>query len=417
MTIRNIVNSTAWLGLIQLSIYLLPIVTLPVVTRALGPSLFGTLSAIGAVAGYVGLLVSYGFIYNGPRLIATLRDEPAKLMEALSAAICVQFSFAAIGASLYLLIMAIYATEYKLISVIILLGVCSASLSLDWVFLGLDRMRDFALLQVIVRTIAAGFIFVLIRAPTDALLYVTINACAAVVVACGSFTILQRSGIRWCIPSYRIVGSTVRQSAALFLTTVSISLYTTINVILVNLVLGPTAAGIFALADRLRAAVTNMLGPIMTAVYPFVCRVSARPITQEESRIKRLSFLLILITAIILSVFLFVFAPLIVSILAGPAFSESVPIVRIIAAVPVFIALSNILGVQTMMPLGMDRIVTLIFACTALVNAGGVLVLSNAFGLRGSALGAIGSEIFLVLALIFVLAKKMRVISLFVAIR
>jgi O-antigen/teichoic acid export membrane protein len=125
----------------------------------------------------------------------------------------------------------------------------------------------------------------------------------------------------------------------------------------------------------------------------------------------------ILITAIILSVFLFVFAPLIVSILAGPAFSESVPIVRIIAAVPVFIALSNILGVQTMMPLGMDRIVTLIFACTALVNVGGVLVLSNAFGLRGSALGAIGSEIFLVLSLIFVLAKKMRVISLFFAIR
>ena len=68
-----------------------------------------------------------------------------------------------------------------------------------------------------------------------------------------------------------------------------------------------------------------------------------------------------------------------------------------------------------MVPLGMDRILTLIFAITALVNFGGLLVLSNAFGLHGAALAVLGSEIFVVLLLIFVLAKKMLVISLFFA--
>jgi PST family polysaccharide transporter len=415
MAIRNMINRAGWLALIQLSTYLLPIVTLPVVTRALGPSLFGTLSAISATAAYVGLLVSYGFNYTGPRLIATLRDEPAKLVEALSAVICVQFSLGAIGASLYLFMIEIYATDYKLVSAIILLQACSISINLDWVFLVFDRMRDFAMLQVIVKAIAAGLILTLIRTPSDALLYVTINAGAAVVVAYGSFTILQRSGIRWHIPSYRIIGSTMRQSTAMFLSTLSVSLYTTTNVIITNLILGPTAAGLFALADRLRSAMTNILGPITTAVFPFVCRLSAQPITHEESQLKRLLFLLIMTIAIMLSVFLFVFAPLIVSIVAGPAFSESVPIVRIMAAVPVFVALSNILGVQTMVPLGMDRILTLIFAFTALVNFGGLLILSNAFGLHGAALAVLGSEIFVALLLIFVLAKKMRVISLFFA--
>ena len=412
--IRALITNAGWLAIIQALNYVLPALTLPVVTRAFGPSIFGSLATITAFAAYVGLVASFGLKLSGPRLVVRLRKRPDELSDALSVVVGMQTSLGLIAAAVFMIVLFSVAgkADYRLVGAIILLQICFNSVTPDWAFLGLDRMQEFTIIQFVGRVLAASCIIAFIRAPADVLLYVTINGIAAVSIALASFAMLRRAGIHWRVPRLAAVRAMVRDTASLFLSTVSVNLYTTTSVIIVNFVLGPEAAGPFALADRLRAAVGNLTGPISSAIYPFVCRISVEPETDHEAWAKRVFFQGILVLSALLSLGLFIFAPKIIFLVGGATFADAVPILRILAVVPFLIAVSQIVAVQTMMPLGMDWHAARIYAATAVVGIAGMFVLTHLYGLRGSAFAEVATETIGTLAMIVVLHRKVNVLSL-----
>ncbi|WP_156180792.1 oligosaccharide flippase family protein [Bradyrhizobium sp. LTSPM299] len=415
--IGALLRVAGWLGVIQLANYVLAVVTLLVVTRAFGPSIFGTLATISALAAYVGLVVTFGLNLSGPRLVVRLRDSPDELSNALSTVACMQVLLGTMAAAGFMLVVSIVSpgSEYTLISAFIVLQACLTAITPDWAFLGLERMRDFAILQVVGRVLTTVCTVMFIHTSSDVLLYVEINAFAAAGIAVASIGVLRTKGIYWRAPKLEAIWQTIHDAAANFLSTASINLYTSTGVVIVNFILGPAAAGPFALADRLRNVVGNVTLPIITAIYPFVCRIAATPeAAEDEAWTKRIFFQGTLGLSAALSLGLFVFAPTIISLAGGAAFAEAVPILRILAAVPFLIALSNILGIQTMMPLGMDWHAMWIFATTAAIGVIGMFVSTDLFGLRGSAFSVLAIEVFVTITMIVVLQRRIDVLSLFI---
>src|SRR5262249_51221189 len=151
-------------------------------------------------------------------------------------------------------------------------------------------------------------------------------------------------------------------------------------------VLGPAAAGAFALADRLTQAASGVIGPVITAIYPFVCRISGRVETPEDSHTKRTFFQGVVVLAAINSAILFTCAPMLISFIGGEEFGDAVVVLRVMALLPLVVALSNILGIQTMLPLHMDRQVTAILTTAAILGVAGIFISSPLFGLIGAGL-------------------------------
>src|SRR2546430_14936479 len=60
-----------------------------------------------------------------------------------------------------------------------------------------------------------------------------------------------------------------------------------------------------------------------------------------------------------MGVFLFAAAPILVQILLGPGFEQAIPVLEILALVPPMVAVSNVLGVQWGLALGLDRLVNM----------------------------------------------------------
>ena len=115
--------------------------------------------------------------------------------------------------------------------------------------------------------------------------------------------------------------------------------------------MGPTAAGIFALADRVRFVAGSLIDPITDATYPFLCRMAGREETSVEAWTKRILFRSVVIVSVFISIGLFTCAPYI----CGDKFGDAVLVLRMIAVLPLFMALSRTFGTQTMLPLRMDR--------------------------------------------------------------
>jgi O-antigen/teichoic acid export membrane protein len=415
LSLKTVATNAGWLGLAQALNYALPLTTVPVVARAFGPSLYGVLASLHAYAAYVAVLTEFGFTATGPRAIAAERTDHMRRSRTVSAIVTAQIFLGCIGAAAFALglFLVPYAEDYRVVGLIVLTQTLATAMAPQWVYLGMEQTRNFALIQLILRALAAAAIVMTIRSPGDLILYAGINCTAAIAMLVFSFLGLSQQDIRWQAPTARDVILFIREGSRLFLSHLSTSLYTTSNILVVAWILGPSAAGAFALADRIRLATAGVIYPITQAVYPFACRVAAGNATDEDGRTKRLVFCSIVILAGLISVALFIGAPLITWVVGGKAYDAAVPVLRIMALLPVIIAFSNTFGRQTMLPLRMDREFTWVVASAALFGPLGLFLMTYDFGLHGAALATVGVELYVGLALAIIVRRRVSIFSLF----
>ncbi len=416
MSLKTIVKNAGWLGLIQILNYLIPFLTLPVVTRAFGPTVYGILATFNAYAAYVTVIVQYGFDFTGVRAIARSRTDIFILSKTVSTIFGAQILLGAVALAGFFLALPVivpYGADYKFVGLTVLIQIFATAATPQWVFVGLEQMRGFALAQFVFRTLAAALIIFSVRAPDDLLFYVNINCMAAVAILIVSLIVLGRHHIRWQIPKLADLFLAIRQGAYFFVSKASISLYTTTTTLLVAIVLGPTAAGQFALADRIRIVAASIIGPLNMAIYPLLFRVTGRVETDEEARIQRVFFLGILALSALISIGLFVFAPLIIWLLAGDAFHDAILLLRIIAFLPFIITLSTKLGYQTMIPLHMDREFMWIVISAALFGITGLFILMKTVGLIGAALAMLAVEIYVTVVFAIAVQKRVSILAFF----
>lgn len=419
LSIKSVTRNAGWLGSIQAINYVVPLVTLPVVMRAFGPSVYGLFAAMNAYATYIGVITNFGLPVSGPRAIINASGDNAAISRCVSSGIGAQFlvGLVAVGA-LYVLMIEFYGGEelgdstYKLVGGLVMLNAFALALAPQWIFLGLERLRDFSIVQLACRSGAATLILLTVRKQDDLLLFVSINFVSSLFIVVLSIHVLARYGIRWKMPSASDVKAMILQSKYLFFSSLSISFYTSTMTLIVAGVLGVHAAGQFALADRVRNAVSNLIGPMTQGIYPFVCRVSQGGVENAEG-LRRLFFRGILGFAVALSAMVYLGAPLIVRALGGDAFSAAIPVLQVLAFIPLVTALSNTIGTQTMLPLHMDREYTVAVTSAALIGPVLVSVLAWIYGLNAAAIGMLITEIYVCIALAWFLSGRVNLLSLY----
>ena len=75
---RRIVKNMTALGVLQIANYLIPLLVLPVVSRVLGATLFGSVGYAQNIVSYLTLLVNFGFEYSATRQVALAGDDKEK---------------------------------------------------------------------------------------------------------------------------------------------------------------------------------------------------------------------------------------------------------------------------------------------------------------------------------------------------
>ena len=105
----------------------------------------------------------------------------------------------------------------------------------------------------------------------------------------------------------------------------------------------------------------------------------------------------------ILSVTIFVGAPVIVKVGLGPDYGPSIKVVRLLAGICFLIAASNVLGVQIMLPFRKDKAFTSILFGAGLINIALAVLFVPIWKESGMALSVLISEAFVTVAMLIYL--------------
>jgi PST family polysaccharide transporter len=145
-----------------------------------------------------------------------------------------------------------------------------------------------------------------------------------------------------------------------------------------------------------------MYAPISNAVYPHVVRLAASDKDALFSFNRKLLavFCVVAAPACLIT---FALSPFVIEILFGKAFVPAAPVLQIFSLLPFLMVLSNIFGIQTMLPLGMQSQFGKILAAAAFVDIILFIPAVRYFGAEGAAFVNVFVELFVTGAMAIVL--------------
>jgi O-antigen/teichoic acid export membrane protein len=345
-------NNIAALGVVQVGTYLIPLITLPYVTRVLGIETWGTVALVQIVLGYFILVTNWGFPMSGTRKVAAYRNEPDRVTDIFLAAWAAQWLICGI-AILILVLLVLFVPFFNRYAAYFVWGVGSIISSVlfpVWFLNGLERMRQVATIQIATRAAAVPLIFLFIHRPQDGPILLAIGAITSLVG--GAITLIwinKNIGLTWRWPGRARILEELREGATIFGSTVWASLYTTLTPTILGLVAGNAAVGYYVLADRARQLGQSALTPITQALFPRISQLFETDPTQARKLLLRSSTLILLISGSA-SVSLWILAEQIVILLSGEQFRPAIMVLKWLAPLPFVVSLSNIFGVQIMLP-------------------------------------------------------------------
>lgn len=383
------------LGTLQVAQYLVPLVTLPYLTRTLGVDAFGKVAFASALVAYFVLLTEFGFGWSATREISAARGDKEAVSRLFWDTWAAQWTLAGLSLGvLCLAVAAIPALRNEAALYFASFGqVLGTLLFPAWLMQGLERMRAMAAIEVAGRLLTIPLLLLLVHGPEDAAWAAASMSGAGIFAGLAVVVWLKKAGIlAWHRPTASGVLRVFREGAPLFWSRVWISTYTTLLPVTLGITAGTTAVGHFTLAEKIMRAVQSLLQPVSQALYPrlsFLYRSNPESAKQLLGR----SAVLIATCAFVLSVLLWLSADLVVGILAGSAYAPAAGVLRLLAPLPFVVALSNIFGVQIMLPRGLNTQFTRIVRASALAGLVLMVPLCLLYADTGAALSWLLTEL------------------------
>lgn len=402
---RRLFDNIASLYLLQGLNYIIPLAVLPYLVRVLGMETYGLIAFAQSFAQYFNVLTDYGFNYSATRFIAQNKQSSDAISRTFCRVYLVKAALMGLGLVLLLLILAAIPKfrHDAIFFVVSFLAVLGNVLFPTWYFQGMEKMRYISLLTGIPKVLSAVMLFVFVHSAKDGLLALAIQSMGVAIAGVLGFWFSMRDiRIRFEMPSWIELRTTFDEGWHLFVSTAAISLYTNTNVFLVGVLAGNVQAGYFSAAEKLVRAMIGVIGPITQALFPHINSLASRSSEVALAFISR-SLTWMAGLTIVPSLMMLLLAKPVTLICFGPTGAGSVVVVRWIALMPFLIAISNVLGTQTMITFGLDRQFSRILIGAGLLNIAMAMPLVKLFAAQGAGASLLITETVVTLTMVFVL--------------
>ena len=358
---KRLLSNFVSLSVLQGANYILPLITLPYLVRVLGPEKYGLIAFAQAFIQYFNILTDYGFNLSATREVSIYRDDKEKVSEIFSSVMIIKFGLLILS----FIIMTVLVFSFGkfrqdwLIYFLTFGMVVGQVLFPVWFFQGMERMKYITYLNITARLIFTVAIFVFIHQASDYIYVPFLNFMGSLLAGALSLWIVFRNfNVNFKLPSMADIKHQLREGWYIFISTMAISLYTTSNTFILGLFTNNTIVGYYSGAEKIIKAIQGLLSPVSQAIYPHISKLASG---SKEKAIKFIRKIALLVggASFILSLVVFIFADIIVKLLLGNQYQESIVVLRILAFIPFIVALTNMFGAQLLLPFNIKRLFTL----------------------------------------------------------
>ncbi len=326
--IKNIVNTEDKkrlmsnffsLSVLQGANYILPLLTLPYLVRVLGVEYFGLLAFATAMITYFQILTDYGFDLTATREISIHRENKEKVVEIFSSVMTIKFILMFV--SFFLLASLVFIFEKFSKDVVIYFltfGIVIGQVLFPvWFFQGMERMKYITYLNILSKVIFTIAIFVFVQEQSDYYLVPFLTSIGFMIAGIWSLYLIKKEfGISFQLQTHLTIKKYFIDGWDVFVSRIFVSLYTTINILLLGFFTNHTVVGYYAIAEKIVNAVGGLFTPANQTIYPYMAKIYNKQKEKFFDFTKKVA-ISYLVLAIVMCIALYIFSEFIVRIISG----------------------------------------------------------------------------------------------------
>lgn len=390
--------------LLQIATYIFPFITLPYLTRVLGPDVYAIRAYAVSFMALAFAIMSYGFNQYGTREVALHKGDKVFLSK-LTSVICLLrlVLVLVVGLAVVAMMSFIPLMAANPVYMFITFGAYALTAMLpDFVFQGLEDMAVMTQRYVISKLVSVVLIFTFVKGPEDIILVAVFEFVTSFIAYVWSWAnVLRLRGIRLslsCVSLGDFV-SCFKVSTIFFISNAMTTLFTGLTTVMIGIfVKDPAQVSYWSLATTAISAVQCLYSPIVNSIYPHV--VANRDLHMVK-KILLLGFPFVVAGTV---TFWFL-SDVVMLILGGSEYMSGSYVVRLIAPVLLFSYPAQLLGFPVLAAVGCERKMTLSSVAGAVFHVVGlvILVAAGVFTVASVALLRSATEfVFMLVRAIFV---------------
>ena len=394
-------------GLLTVANYLFPLITYPYVSRVLGVSNIGICNFVDSIVNYFILFSMMGIAIVGVREIAAVREDREARNRVFSSLIALNgltSGLAAVALAVAIFVVPALA-EYRGLLWIGVVKILANFLCMDWLFQGVEEFKYITNRTILVKSLYVAGVFLLIRKPEDYPVYYLLLTLMVVLNAGINLPYARR------FVSFRKREANLASHARPFFTMglymFLTSMYTTFNVMYLGFISNTEQVGYYTSATKVFSMVIALFTAFTTVMLPRMSAVLSEGRKEEFLDLVSKTFRVLFIVGVPIILLLLVGAGDVIRILSGKGYEGAVVPMRIVAPLVLVIGMEQILVVQVMMPMKMDRAVFVNSAVGAGVGILLNLLLVRFLLAQGSAIVWLVSELSVFLCAWLVVSRSL----------
>lgn len=394
--------------ILTISNFLFPLITFPYVSRVLGPNGMGISSFAMSIISYFVILATLGSATYGIRACSQVGENKDELSKVTHEIIFINL-ITMIISYLFLYFCVHFfdglhenKASIAIASFMILLNVCSV----EWFYRGIEKYTYITIVSLLFKLIALVSSFIFIQKTSDYFSFILIS-----VISLSGSGIINLFNIKKYINfkfynDYNLKKH-IKPMLTFFFMSLAISVYTYTDSVLLGLLTNLDEVGFYNVAVRIKGILISIVTSLGVVLLPKLSLYIKKGMMNEFSSLLILSLRFIIALSLPLVIFFIFFAKETILLLSGEQYFNSIPLLQISLVAVIIVGITNILGIQMLVPLGKEKKLFVSVLCGALINVVANFTLIPFLSSVGAAISMVLAEFTILLIQIYFLKKYM----------
>ena len=394
--------------ILTISNFLFPLITFPYVSRVLGPNGMGISSFAMSIISYFVILATLGSATYGIRACSQVGENKDELSKVTHEIIFINL-ITMIISYLFLYFCVHFfdglhenKASIAIASFMILLNVCSV----EWFYRGIEKYTYITIVSLLFKLIALVSSFIFIQKTSDYFSFILISVSS--LSGSGIINLLNiKKYINFKFYNDYNLKKHIKPMLTFFFMSLAISVYTYTDSVLLGLLTNLDEVGFYNVAVRIKGILISIVTSLGVVLLPKLSLYIKKGMMNEFSSLLILSLRFIVALSLPLVIFFIFFAKETILLLSGEQYFNSIPLLQISLVAVIIVGITNILGIQMLVPLGKEKKLFVSVLCGALINVVANFTLIPFLSSVGAAISMVLAEFTILLIQIYFLKKYM----------
>lgn len=381
-------------AILTMSQFIFPLITFPYVSRILLAEGTGKVSFATSIISYFAMFAQLGIPTYGIRACAQVRNDKKKLSKTAQEIFIINIIMSILAYIVFFIALCNVPRlkDEKTLLIIVSATIFFNAIGMEWLYKALEQYTYITIRSVIFKFIALIAMFLLIHQQSDYIIYGAIS-----IFASSASNIFNFFNVHKYI-SLRPVGEYnfkqhLKAVSVFFALSCAATIYVNLDTVMLGFMKTNVDVGYYNAAVKIKTILVSIVTSLGTVLLPRASYYVEHGLKEDFYRITKKAINFVFLVATPLMLYFMFFAKEGIFFLSGNTYGGAIVPMQIIMPTLFFIGLTNIMGMQILVPLGKENIVLYSEIVGAVVDLAINYILMPKYASAGAAIGTLVAEI------------------------